>query len=111
MSTRSNIKLIDETGAILLYKHHDGYPDSEHGIIEFLKPYITNSMKSADWMAKCLIKDTECEVTTCLHGDIEYYYEVDVSNNSIAVFKYDMFAETKELIDTLFDVAPEKVLQ
>jgi len=87
MSTRSNIKLIDNTGEILLYKHHDGYPESQHGIIEFLKPYLAKSMKSAEWMAEMLIKETECKASSALHGDIEYYYEVMIETHQIKVYE------------------------
>ncbi len=87
MSTRSNIKLIDNCGSILLYKHHDGYPESKAGIIEFLKPYLKKLMKSAEWLAEMLISDTECKASSALHGDIEYYYEVMVETNEIKVYK------------------------
>jgi hypothetical protein len=100
MSTRSNIKLIDNCGSILLYKHHDGYPDTEHGIIEFLTPFIQKSMKSAEWLAEMLIKDTECKASSALHGDIEYYYEVMVETNKIHVYKTAWDSDDKELEGT-----------
>ena len=87
MSTRSNIRVIDNCGSILLYKHHDGYPTSKAGMIEFLKPYLKKSMKSAEWMAKLLIDETECDVSSALHGDIEYYYEVHVETDKIDVYE------------------------
>lgn len=87
MSTRSNIKLVDNCGEILLYKHHDGYPTGEHGIIEFLKPFLAKSMKSAEWLAEMLIKETECRASSALHGDIEYYYEVNVETDKIDVYE------------------------
>lgn len=87
MSTRSNIKLIDRCGEILLYKHHDGYPESKAGIIEFLKPYLKKSMKSAEYMAEMLISQTECKASSVIHGDIEYYYEVIIETSEIKVYK------------------------
>ena len=87
MSTRSNIKLIDNCGSILLYKHHDGYPESEHGVIAFLTPFLQKSMKSAEWMAEMLIGETECKASSALHGDIEYYYEVNVETNKISIYE------------------------
>jgi len=87
MSTRSNIKVVDNCGEILLYKHHDGYPTGEHGIIEFLKPYLKRSGNSAEWMCKLLIDETEVDVSSGIHGDIEWYYEVNVETNKIDVYE------------------------
>jgi len=107
MSTRSNIKLIDNCGSILLYKHHDGYPESEHGIIAFLTPFIQKSMKSAEWLAEMLIKDTECKASSALHGDIEYYYEVKVEENKIDVYKSSWDSDDR-VFEGTFSVADIK---
>ena len=98
MSTRSNIKLVDNCGEILLYKHHDGSPTGEHGIIEFLKPYLKRSGKSAEWMAKLLIDETECDVSSGLHGDICYYYEVDVQQDMIKVYKRNWETDENDFV-------------
>ncbi len=100
MSTRSNIKLIDNCGSILLYKHHDGYPTSKAGMIEFLKPYLAKSMKSAEWMANQLIHETECEASSALHGDIEYYYEVHVETDKIDVYEISWDSDNKSFLRT-----------
>ncbi len=105
MSTRSNIKLIDQTGSILLYKHHDGYPESEAGMIIFLKAWLQKSGKSAEWMANQMIAETECEVSAGLHGDIEYYYEVNVETNKVDIYEYDMATEQKHFKESF--TAPE----
>ncbi len=98
MSTRSNIKLIDNCGSILLYKHHDGYPEGGPGMINFLKGRLETSMKSAEWMANQMIKETECEVSSALHGDIEYYYEVEVEQDIIRVYKRNWETDENELV-------------
>lgn len=95
MSTRSNIKLIDNCGEILLYKHHDGYPEGGPGMINFLTNWLAKSGKSAEWMANQMISETECEVSSGLHGDIQYYYEVNVETNKIDIYEYDMVKEEK----------------
>lgn len=90
MSTRSNIKVFDELGSILLYKHHDGYPDGGPGMINFLTNFIKQSKGSADVMANLMLERTEVEASTALHGDIEFYYEVDVPAAKVTVYEVDM---------------------
>jgi len=104
MSTRSNIKVIDDHGSILLYKHHDGYAEN---MIPFLTPYVQGSGKSAEWLANQMIENSEVEVSCALHGDIEYYYEIYVMKNKIKVYKVDMSDESQEL-QTIVEI-PEKV--
>ena len=100
MSTRCNIKLVDDDSEILLYKHHDGYPDTEHGMVAFLTNYIKSSGISAQTMADDLVENTECELTKNLHGDICYWYEVEPQMGRIKVYQFDMITECSNLIDT-----------
>ncbi len=37
MSTRCVVTVIDENDRFSIYRHSDGYPDTEHGVIEGLK--------------------------------------------------------------------------
>lgn len=83
MSTRSNIRINEENGTILLYKHHDGYPKN---MLPFLEDWLKKSGHSAEWMANQMIEETECEVSAALHGDIEYYYEVDIEQYIITAY-------------------------
>lgn len=99
MSTRCNIKLVDDDSEILLYKHHDGYPDTEHGMVEFLKKYIRSSGFTAKLMADTMVELTEVEHTDCIHGDIQYYYEVEPQMGRIAVYEHDMITEVDNLLE------------
>lgn len=82
MSTRCNIIIKAENGAeILLYHHHDGYPV---GVGHDLKFYLSKLRYwYADRIANALMKDKaglndkEYELTTGIHGDIEYAYVID----------------------------------
>lgn len=89
MSTRSNIKVIDQDGEILLYKHHDGYPKEMMG---FLDKYMNGSGLSTQTFANDIIEFTECELSDELHGDIQYYYEVDLVNYEVDLVKYEIAA-------------------
>jgi len=86
MSTRSNIRINEHKGSILLYKHHDGYPKD---MLPFLEEWLKKSGHSAEWMANQMIEETECEVSAALHGDIEYYYEVNIETYMITAYKAD----------------------
>lgn len=87
MSTRCNIVL--KTGRrffkdIYLYHHHDGYPEGVGAdLVERLKDHFTG-LRVED-IANKLVKDLddEYEITTCLHGDIEYLYVIDEEDKSL----------------------------
>lgn len=98
MSTRSNIKLIDQFGEILLYKHHDGYPEGGPGVISFLRNKLEKNSESAEELANELIKNSEVRVSSGIHGDIEWYYEVDMVKKKIDVFETSWDSDDREFI-------------
>ncbi len=97
MSTRAQICIkkdtpgFSDTGGIYIYKHCDGYPEGEHGVLKILKPFVEKFVKSRGDDPEYLLcqivrefarKDIGSETTgwgldTVQHGDIEYLYEVD----------------------------------
>ena len=87
MSTRCNIVL--KTGRrffkdIYLYHHHDGYPEGVGAdLVNRLKDHFTGA--TVEDIANKLVKDLddEYEITTCLHGDIEYLYVIDEEDKSL----------------------------
>ena len=70
----------------LLYKHSDGYPDTEHGVIETITPILTSFNKerglddieyASAWLVAKLKADyLNIGICNSLHGDIEFYYAV-----------------------------------
>lgn len=93
MSTRCNIKLIEKDRTIWLYHHHDGYP---RYLGAFLLTKYHNTFQNNDRyidiydIANELIKDSkddEFELTSGMHGDIEYLYEIDVDKREIRCFE------------------------
>lgn len=92
MSTRCNIIVNDDRGnKLYLYHHHDGYPegvgsDLAHFVADRNIPYFYGG---AYGFANRLLKginspfyekvDNEYELTSALHGDIEYVYVVRFS--------------------------------
>lgn len=46
MSTRAQIKYKNSQDNIYIYKHSDGYPEGEHGVLKFLVPFVEKFFKS-----------------------------------------------------------------
>lgn len=99
MSTRCEI-LIKEKGTyegkdwkkeLRLYHHTDGYPE---GVGKFLMktvyPMLVTSHPCVDSIANYLVKnqkDDSFEVTSGIHPDIEYFYEVDINLKRIRCWR------------------------
>ena len=104
MSTRCNIIIKDGPRRITLYHHHDGYPE---GVGTELQDYLRRKW-SQDWrhgwegfyIANDLVKghilyplssdgreDDEYEVTSGLHGDVEYVYVINCRAMAIRCYE------------------------
>lgn len=83
MSTRCNIIIKSETDYpdIILYHHHDGYPQGVGYDLYCRLNSITGTWYATD-IANNLVKeaDDEYEITCDIHGDIEYLYTIDCKN-------------------------------
>ena len=86
MSTRATVKIMDEQDTFWLYHHCDGYPE---GVGKTLYDYVQknthNAFKMAENVATDLVKLPEdkygnFEITGGQHGDVEYTYEITVTN-------------------------------
>ena len=94
MSTRCNIIIKDGPSRIILYHHPDGYP---MGVGTELRGYLERihawhkGLHSAEHIANYLVKgripaplastphdDDEYELTSGLHGDVEYVYVINL---------------------------------
>lgn len=130
MSTRANIKVKDKNDAQLFYRHSDGYPE---GALPTLKKFMRwvdkgkirdNVEQASGWLIaigsdeydKYLEPDEgddfmgwkvgAYEPATCIHGDIEYLYELNLNKLSIEVFKTD-FEGNRTKKDTLYNFGKE----
>lgn len=101
MSTRCNI-IIKREGYndIILYHHHDGYPQ---GVGYYLHSRLK---KIKGWWYECdiannLVKDTkdEYEITSCIHGDIDYLYTIDCDAKQLKCNRmhYNIEKHTQEI--------------
>ncbi len=96
MSTCAQIKLKEEgatasdVSCIYVYRHHDGYPEGEHGVLALLYPLVKDFIKVRGWDDSYLLmriaqavanhtgkKYTGCGLDCVEHGDIAYLYEID----------------------------------
>ena len=79
MSTRCNV-IIKRKGYqdIILYHHFDGYPQGVGYDLHCRLKKINGNWYECD-IANNLVKDKEddYEITSCIHGDIDYLYTID----------------------------------
>lgn len=96
MSTRCNIIIKEPYGdRYILYHHHDGYPE---GVGEQLSKVLKErkffeGRGYGHYLANDLIKnqcglnDTEYEITSGVHGDIDYCYVVNYRTHTLRCFR------------------------
>ena len=80
MSTRANIKVeYNNNKKLYFYSHYDGYPDG--GVGDDIKSIISAN----DWDAVGIVMDLidSYEHTGGIHGDIEFYYVIDLNNEQV----------------------------
>ena len=97
MSTRCNIVVKDEMNSIQLYRHSDGYPNSEHGVVEGLKKvgqyaWDLPRFEASDFAAAIIRAmkqhggniyiDGTANGTKTLHGDIQYLYTIEMDEKT-----------------------------
>jgi len=109
MSTRANIIITDGDDKLYFYRHSDGYPE---GTMPTLNQFLDkvkkgeirdNVSQSAGWLIVIgheeYAKNREeyehtrwkvgaYEPTTCIHGDIEYLYVIDLEKKEIINVPY-----------------------
>jgi len=110
MSTRANIVIKSGREKLIFYRHSDGYPEGTLPLLEkFLAEIKAGNIRdnvgqSAGWlieygrreMMECFDGKTPeyyqwkvgfIEPTTCIHGDIEFLYTIDLNKKKITVRK------------------------
>lgn len=91
MSTRCNI-VIKHKGYndIILYHHHDGYPQGVGYDLHSRLKKIEGCWYETD-IANGLVKDAEdeYEITSCIHGDIDYLYTIDCNTKTLKCNQID----------------------
>ena len=130
MSTRCNIIIDDGDDRIQLYRHHDGYPYGEEGVLATLEqafPYALSFFVAGDFSAAIIRawkKDGEDiyidgspNKWEMLHGDIEWVYVVkqNKSEKEPVVLVYDWYKYwfdradlDKEIPNPIFEVELSK---
>jgi len=125
MSTRANIKIQDSYNELYFYRHSDGYPEvtfkSLKGFVNFYKDgkFRNNVSQSAGWLILWgaieyenksiqlgkIINNNEdyddwkvgsYEPTTCMHGDVEYFYVIDLVESELRAYEVVRKIEKRE---------------
>jgi hypothetical protein len=116
MSTRCQIgfyeskpEKLDQWEA-LIYRHSDGYPDSEHGVLATVLPILhdfdkNRGLDDAEYAAAWLVARLKTDylnigISKEFHGDIEFYYVVYPSQVDVYKVGYDSPPEQWNLIQT-----------
>ena len=99
MSTRANIILHSQAGDIYLYHHHDGYPQGVGVQLQKVMAKLSDHAKREPWSIvwtaneliknQCGLNDDEYELTTGLHGDIEYCYVLNFKAGTLRCYERD----------------------
>jgi hypothetical protein len=118
MSTRCQIGFYEPEATnlkeweALIYRHSDGYPDSEHGVLANIAPILEDFNKNrglddveyaAAWLVAKL-KTDYLNIGICkdFHGDIEYFYAVYPD-------RIDVYSTTSAWLDNLDPDKWEKI--
>lgn len=107
MSTRCNIIVQDENTKYTLYHHWDGYPEYVglclyDGLYEKIKKGGLYAEQVVNMLLKGKIdNDDGYELTTGLHGDIEYLYIIDLTFKTLTCYSVRNWEGGLEVYDTI----------
>ena len=108
MSTRANIRIKDKDTSLMFYRHHDGYPSGIlPSLFEFMRWVVAgkirrDAIQASGWLIILGHREGvtkleadgptswsvgEYEPTTDLHGDIEWFYDLDLDEAKITAYK------------------------
>lgn len=113
MSTRAQVHI--EGLSVSLYRHSDGYPESEHGVLAWLVPFVADFKKRRGWdpqymLARALetgIRATGMAFPKCAvgwgieteeHGDLSFSYEIR-RDFAIVVRRHSLAGETVQIVE------------
>lgn len=88
MSTRSNTRIKDGDNVVILYKHHDGYPEGVGKYLtDILKKYGFKLFKNSDYLS--VLNSEDCSFTgfeedDYYAGDSEYIYTIDLDKKTLS---------------------------
>lgn len=103
MSTRCNIIVKENGKKVVLYHHHDGYIEGVGAdLFNRFNERFSNPNSCVYWddVVNELVKDAkdEYEVTSGIHGDIEYLYTIDTKKKTIKMNPIEINWETHKVV-------------
>lgn len=113
MSTRSTISVLDDRDTFNIYRHHDGYPQGEHGVVHDLRratdfAWDTPRFQAADFSAAVVRAMKRSGGSVYLtsdadhHGDRDYHYDIRHADREIQLAIWD-FTRRAEEATRIFD--------
>lgn len=99
MSTRCQVKIIQDDSEILLYHHCDGYPEG----VGFCLLKLIDKYKNwwASELATKMVREGNFEVSLDYHLDIEYLYEMDLDRGVVTCKAVDNWEGDMKVLETI----------
>ena len=98
MSTRCQVKIIQDDREILLYHHCDGYPE---GVGYCLLKLMKNRNWWASDLATKMVREGNFECSLNYHLDIEYLYEMDLDRGVVTCKAVDNWEGDMKVLETI----------
>lgn len=134
MSTRCQVVIQDEYDSIMFYRHSDGYPE---GVKETLSQFLSmvkggklrgNVEQSSGWLVVIGFDEYHFtslfesdygwkvgayEPSSAIHGDIQYFYVIDLPTKKIRVYKIgnacsNVLDNVRKQVDSLLSMEENK---
>lgn len=117
MSTRANILIKDKYDKQMFYRHSDGYPTGQKSLLTFMQlvkegKLRDNVEQSSGWLIILGHEENHYpksyndgwkvgayEPCSDIHGDIEFYYELDLEKMEIRVYRPNKLIGTIKKFD------------
>ena len=123
MSTRATLTFYDDTGSYSVYRHCDGYPLTEHGVLATLAEayayaWGAGRWEAADFAAACVVAWKKRGGNIYLtqgkdaHGDTEWHYQITGNVKGLAsVTVYKRVWSDNGLADTWAKVGKSRTIR
>lgn len=121
MSTRSNIQVTDGENTLHFYQHSDGYPSGQGALIRYVQCLAEGSIRdnieqSSGWLIVFGHREQQrymdwkvgtVEPAIGVHGDEEWFYTVNLRDETLKIYYRDTLARNMAFEDVNQDEMEE----